>query len=108
MFIACIWCAVSPNIISVRASRVVEGFGTSAVQRYCSGWSFRFGQPTNSTSILASSLQPLSKYICEFISFNVPKLPDLTLVSAFMKEEVDQYYGASASCLGSLCQCYIS
>jgi len=32
MFISCIWCAVSPNITSIRASRVFQGFGMSALQ----------------------------------------------------------------------------
>lgn len=32
MFIACIWCAASPNIASIRASRVFQGFGMSALQ----------------------------------------------------------------------------
>ncbi|THH15112.1 hypothetical protein EW146_g5311 [Bondarzewia mesenterica] len=32
MFIACIWCAVSPNLASIRASRVFQGFGMSALQ----------------------------------------------------------------------------
>ena len=78
IFISCIWCAVSPNIISIRASRVFEGFGTAALQRYCSRWPLRSGQPTNSTSILALLLQLSSKYICGFIQFNVHKLPNLT------------------------------
>ena len=34
MFIASIWCAVSPNIPSITASRVFQGFGLSALQRY--------------------------------------------------------------------------
>lgn len=33
MFIACIWCALSPNLASIRASRVFQGFGMSALQR---------------------------------------------------------------------------
>jgi len=32
MFISCIWCALSPNIASIRASRVFQGFGMSALQ----------------------------------------------------------------------------
>ncbi|KAI0066696.1 MFS general substrate transporter [Artomyces pyxidatus] len=32
MFIACIWCAVSPSLASIRASRVFQGFGMSALQ----------------------------------------------------------------------------
>ncbi|KAF8079194.1 MFS general substrate transporter [Lyophyllum atratum] len=32
MFISCIWCAVSPNMASIRASRVFQGFGMSALQ----------------------------------------------------------------------------
>ena len=41
MFIASIWCAVSPNIPSITASRVFQGFGLSALQRYfVFGWSF--------------------------------------------------------------------
>ncbi|EIM83258.1 MFS general substrate transporter, partial [Stereum hirsutum FP-91666 SS1] len=32
MFIACIWCALSPNLASIRASRVFQGFGMSALQ----------------------------------------------------------------------------
>ncbi|KAF4611520.1 hypothetical protein D9613_004113 [Agrocybe pediades] len=32
MFISCIWCAVSPNIASIKASRVFQGFGMSALQ----------------------------------------------------------------------------
>ncbi|KAF8167500.1 MFS general substrate transporter [Crassisporium funariophilum] len=32
MFIACIWCAVSPTMASIRASRVFQGFGMSALQ----------------------------------------------------------------------------
>ncbi|PFH49665.1 hypothetical protein AMATHDRAFT_62622 [Amanita thiersii Skay4041] len=32
MFISCIWCAASPNIISIRASRIFQGFGMSALQ----------------------------------------------------------------------------
>jgi len=32
MFISCIWCAVSPNIASIRASRLFQGFGMSALQ----------------------------------------------------------------------------
>ncbi|OBZ68455.1 hypothetical protein A0H81_11484 [Grifola frondosa] len=32
MFISCIWCAVSPNLASIRASRVFQGFGMSALQ----------------------------------------------------------------------------
>ncbi|KAI0040661.1 MFS general substrate transporter [Auriscalpium vulgare] len=32
MFVACIWCAVSPNLASIRASRVFQGFGMSALQ----------------------------------------------------------------------------
>ena len=37
MFVGCIWCAVSPDIPSVKVSRVFQGFGTSALQRYSSG-----------------------------------------------------------------------
>lgn len=33
MFISCIWCALSPGIASIRASRVFQGFGMSAMQR---------------------------------------------------------------------------
>ncbi|CAL1694911.1 unnamed protein product [Somion occarium] len=32
MFISCIWCAASPNLASIRASRVFQGFGMSALQ----------------------------------------------------------------------------
>lgn len=32
MFISCIWCALSPNLASIRASRVFQGFGMSAAQ----------------------------------------------------------------------------
>ncbi|KAL0951885.1 hypothetical protein HGRIS_008542 [Hohenbuehelia grisea] len=32
MFISCIWCALSPNLASLRASRVFQGFGMSALQ----------------------------------------------------------------------------
>ncbi|KAF5356150.1 hypothetical protein D9756_003690 [Leucocoprinus leucothites] len=32
MFISCIWCALSPGITSIRASRVFQGFGMSALQ----------------------------------------------------------------------------
>ncbi|KAF9011091.1 MFS general substrate transporter [Cyathus striatus] len=32
MFISCIWCAVSPNMTSIRASRVFQGIGMSALQ----------------------------------------------------------------------------
>ncbi|KAJ3575250.1 hypothetical protein NP233_g1218 [Leucocoprinus birnbaumii] len=32
MFISCIWCALSPNIASIRASRVFQGFGMSSLQ----------------------------------------------------------------------------
>ncbi|ETW86516.1 major facilitator superfamily [Heterobasidion irregulare TC 32-1] len=32
MFIACVWCAASPNLTSIRASRVFQGFGMSALQ----------------------------------------------------------------------------
>jgi len=32
MFVACIWSAVSPNIPSIKASRVFQGFGMSALQ----------------------------------------------------------------------------
>ncbi|EJF67464.1 MFS general substrate transporter [Dichomitus squalens LYAD-421 SS1] len=32
MFISCIWCALSPNLASIRASRVFQGFGMSALQ----------------------------------------------------------------------------
>ncbi|OCH90552.1 MFS general substrate transporter [Obba rivulosa] len=32
MFISCIWCAVSPNLASIRASRLFQGFGMSALQ----------------------------------------------------------------------------
>ncbi|KAL4250309.1 MFS transporter superfamily protein [Abortiporus biennis] len=32
MFISCMWCAASPNLISIRASRVFQGFGMSALQ----------------------------------------------------------------------------
>ncbi|RDB19503.1 Protein HOL1 [Hypsizygus marmoreus] len=32
MFISCIWCAVSPSMASIRASRVFQGFGMSALQ----------------------------------------------------------------------------
>ncbi|XP_006454269.1 hypothetical protein AGABI2DRAFT_214100 [Agaricus bisporus var. bisporus H97] len=32
MFISCIWCALSPSISSIRASRVFQGFGMSALQ----------------------------------------------------------------------------
>jgi len=32
MFIACIWCALSPSISSIRVSRVFQGFGLSALQ----------------------------------------------------------------------------
>ncbi|KAI0673992.1 MFS general substrate transporter [Trametes maxima] len=33
MFISCIWCALSPNLASIRASRLFQGFGMSALQR---------------------------------------------------------------------------
>ncbi|KAI0640296.1 MFS general substrate transporter [Trametes polyzona] len=32
MFISCIWCALSPNLASIRASRLFQGFGMSALQ----------------------------------------------------------------------------
>ncbi|TFK70466.1 MFS general substrate transporter [Pluteus cervinus] len=32
MFISCIWCALSPNLASIRAARVFQGFGMSALQ----------------------------------------------------------------------------
>ncbi|KAH9884634.1 MFS general substrate transporter [Cubamyces lactineus] len=32
MFISCIWCALSPNLASIRASRFFQGFGMSALQ----------------------------------------------------------------------------
>ncbi|KAF9469578.1 MFS general substrate transporter [Collybia nuda] len=32
MFISCIWCAASPTMASIRASRVFQGFGMSALQ----------------------------------------------------------------------------
>ncbi|KAJ8701902.1 hypothetical protein PTI98_000655 [Pleurotus ostreatus] len=32
MFISCIWCAASPNLSSIRAARVFQGFGMSALQ----------------------------------------------------------------------------
>ncbi|EMD31134.1 hypothetical protein CERSUDRAFT_100685 [Gelatoporia subvermispora B] len=32
MFVSCIWCAASPNLASIRASRVFQGFGMSALQ----------------------------------------------------------------------------
>ncbi|KAF9486341.1 MFS general substrate transporter [Pholiota conissans] len=32
MFVACIWSAVSPNLPSIKASRVFQGFGMSALQ----------------------------------------------------------------------------
>ncbi|KAG7099966.1 hypothetical protein E1B28_001759 [Marasmius oreades] len=32
MFISCIWCAASPNLASIRASRAFQGFGMSALQ----------------------------------------------------------------------------
>ncbi|KAI0031049.1 MFS general substrate transporter [Vararia minispora EC-137] len=32
MFIACIWCAVSPSLASIRGARVFQGFGMSALQ----------------------------------------------------------------------------
>ncbi|KAK7695196.1 hypothetical protein QCA50_002386 [Cerrena zonata] len=32
MFISCIWCAASPSLGSIRASRVFQGFGMSALQ----------------------------------------------------------------------------
>ena len=68
MFIACIWCAVSPNISSIGASRVFQGFGMSALQRYylLSYWSLSLVRRSNSTSI-AFSLQPSSKYFCRSI-----------------------------------------
>ena len=34
MFISCIWCALSPNLASIRASRLFQGFGMSALQRH--------------------------------------------------------------------------
>ncbi|KAM5538333.1 hypothetical protein V8D89_007935 [Ganoderma adspersum] len=32
MLISCIWCALSPNLASIRASRLFQGFGMSALQ----------------------------------------------------------------------------
>ncbi|KXN90109.1 Quinidine resistance protein 3 [Leucoagaricus sp. SymC.cos] len=32
MFISCVWCALSPGIASIRASRVFQGFGMSSLQ----------------------------------------------------------------------------
>ncbi|KAL0575809.1 hypothetical protein V5O48_006163 [Marasmius crinis-equi] len=32
MFISCIWCAASPNMSSIRASRAFQGFGMSSLQ----------------------------------------------------------------------------
>jgi len=32
MFVSCIWCAASPTLPSIRASRVFQGFGMSALQ----------------------------------------------------------------------------
>ncbi|GLB43611.1 putative major facilitator superfamily protein [Lyophyllum shimeji] len=32
MFVSCIWCAASPSLASIRASRVFQGFGMSALQ----------------------------------------------------------------------------
>ncbi|KAF9446134.1 MFS general substrate transporter, partial [Macrolepiota fuliginosa MF-IS2] len=32
MFVSCVWCAVSPGIPSIQASRVFQGFGMSALQ----------------------------------------------------------------------------
>ncbi|KAJ3512271.1 hypothetical protein NLJ89_g3612 [Agrocybe chaxingu] len=32
MFISCVWCALSPNLASVRASRLFQGFGMSSLQ----------------------------------------------------------------------------
>ncbi|KII93279.1 hypothetical protein PLICRDRAFT_385585 [Plicaturopsis crispa FD-325 SS-3] len=32
MFVSCVWCALSPNIPSITASRVFQGFGMSALQ----------------------------------------------------------------------------
>ncbi|KAL1950905.1 hypothetical protein VTO73DRAFT_54 [Trametes versicolor] len=32
MFISCIWCALSPNLASIRAARLFQGFGMSALQ----------------------------------------------------------------------------
>ncbi|KAI0319957.1 MFS general substrate transporter, partial [Amylostereum chailletii] len=32
MFVSCMWCAASPNLASIRASRVFQGFGMSALQ----------------------------------------------------------------------------
>ncbi|OJT13961.1 Protein HOL1 [Trametes pubescens] len=32
MFISCIWCALSPNLPSIRAARLFQGFGMSALQ----------------------------------------------------------------------------
>nr|VWO97968.1 N/A [Ganoderma boninense] len=32
MFVSCIWCALSPNLASIRASRLFQGFGMSALQ----------------------------------------------------------------------------
>jgi len=32
MFVSCIWCAASPSLVSIRVSRVFQGFGMSAFQ----------------------------------------------------------------------------
>ncbi|KAF9566907.1 MFS general substrate transporter [Agrocybe pediades] len=32
MFISCVWCALSPSLASIRASRVFQGFGMSSLQ----------------------------------------------------------------------------
>ena len=65
MFIACIWCAVSPNISSIRASRVFQGFGLSALQRYSSFfWSLSVWWRDN---LIVFSLLLSSNYFCRSI-----------------------------------------
>lgn len=64
MFISCVWCALSPNVTSIRASRVFQGFGMSALQRLVISsirqvceWRLRYD-----LSLVASTLEQI--YLC--------------------------------------------
>ena len=71
MFISCIWCAASPNISSIRASRVFQGFGMAALQRYLFLLVIisRMTRSFYFYSLFASTIEQLFLYFCRSIRF---------------------------------------